>query len=245
VADGKVIVNIGAKEAAIVAFDTGKGKVAWKELNDRASYASPTIFTFGTVRQMVFLTGAELVSLSPKDGTVFWQYPFKDFLLESSTTPIRAGNLLIGSSITRGTVALKLAMTNDKPSAAKQWANGSLTSYFSTPIAVGDYLYIVTGATPPASQADLHCVALKDGKELWKQAKVGKYHASLLRTGDNKLLMLEEAGNLILLEPNAEQYRELARSRICGMTWAHPAVSNGRLYIRDGRELICVELPGS
>jgi hypothetical protein len=54
--------------------------------------------------------------------------------------------------------------------------------------------------------------------------------------------MLEEAGNLVLFEPDPKEYRELARSKICGNTWAHPALANGRLYVRDAKELICVQV---
>jgi outer membrane protein assembly factor BamB len=35
----------------------------------------------------------------------------------------------------------------------------------------------------------------------------------------------------------------LARSKVCGPTWAHPALSDGRVYLRDDKELICVEVP--
>ena len=36
-------------------------------------------------------------------------------------------------------------------------------------------------------------------------------------------------------DPDAKEYRELARSKVCGQTWAHPALSDGRLYLRDER----------
>jgi hypothetical protein len=90
--------------------------------------------------------------------------------------------------------------------------------------------------------ATLRCVEAATGKVLWSKPKVGKYHACLIRTGDDKLLMLEEGGNLVLFDPNPKEYKELARAKICGETWAHPALSNGRLYVRDSRELICVDL---
>jgi hypothetical protein len=54
--------------------------------------------------------------------------------------------------------------------------------------------------------------------------------------------MLEEAGDLVLLDPSPKEYRELARSKVCGQTWAHPALANGRLYVRDNKELICLQL---
>jgi len=48
---------------------------------------------------------------------------------------------------------------------------------------------------------------------------------------------------LTLIDPDPKRYRELARAKICGQTWAHPALVHGRLYIRDDKELLCLELP--
>jgi outer membrane protein assembly factor BamB len=240
-----VLVNVGGKGASVVAFDKDTGKVVWKTLDDRASYSSPIIFGAGQERQVIFLTQPGLVSLNPTDGSLFWRFPLVDRLLESSTTPVRVGDVLVASSITYGSVGLHLGTKGGEPTATQLWKKDALTCYFSTPVAVGpDYVYLVTGTKPPAfsAQATLHCIEAKTGKELWRKAKVGKYHAALLRTGNQKLLMLEEAGNLVLLDPDAKEYRELARAKICGETWAHPALANGRLYVRDDKEILCLRL---
>src|SRR5438067_583666 len=84
--------------SSVVAFDRRKGTVAWKALDDKASYSSPIAFGKGKGRQVVFLTGDGVVSLSPADGSLFWRFPLKDALLESSTTPVRAGDTLVASS---------------------------------------------------------------------------------------------------------------------------------------------------
>jgi outer membrane protein assembly factor BamB len=251
-----VLVNVGAKGASIVAFHKDSGNVVWKKLDDPASYAAPYAFGQGDQRQAVFLTGENVVSLSPKHGTVFWQYPFKDKANESSTTPVlvpklQLGNdglLLVASSVTKGSVGLKLDSDGQKPKATKLWFNQKLACYFSTPVAVGDQLYMVNGlpGKKPGEffgSAILRCVDAKNGNPLWEGPKVGTFHASLIRTGDNKLLLLEEGGDLVLVEPNAKAFKEVARSKICGSTWSHAAISAGRLYIRDAKELICVELP--
>ncbi len=104
---------------------------------------------------------------------------------------------------------------------------------------------MVTGNNPRAlktAEAVLRGVGAQTGKELWSKSKIGKYHATLLRTGDDKLLVLDDSGNLLLLDANPKEYRELARSKVCGEAWAHPALANGRLYVRDAKELICLEL---
>ena len=105
---------------------------------------------------------------------------------------------------------------------------------------------MVTGNNPltlKKASATLRCIDAGTGKELWSKANVGAYHASLLRTGDDKMLLVEEKGDLVLVDPNRKEYRELARSKICSNTWAHPALANGKLYIRDAKDLICVEMP--
>jgi hypothetical protein len=119
--------------------------------------------------------------------------------------------------------------------------NEKYNCYFSTPVAVGEHLYLVTGSLL-TKKAILRCVEIATGKQRWTRENVGEYHASLLRTGDNKLLMLEEAGDLVLIEPDPKEYRELARSKVCGKTWAHPAIADGKMYVRDRTHLICVEM---
>jgi outer membrane protein assembly factor BamB len=241
-----VLVNVGGKGASIVALDTGSGKVVWKSLDDRASYSSPILVGEGADRQVIFLTQQGLVGLNPTDAGLYWRFPLVDKLLESSTTPVRAGDVLLASSITYGSAGVRLGTKDGKPDAVQLWQNPDLTCYFSTPVAVGrDHIYLVIGTKPPAvfSEAKLHCIETSTGKDLWPKPRVvGKYHASLMRTGDNKLLMLEEAGNLVLLDPDPKEYRELARARVCDETWAHPALANGRLYLRDQKALICLKL---
>jgi outer membrane protein assembly factor BamB len=94
----------------------------------------------------------------------------------------------------------------------------------------------------PPPQSDLQCVEIATGKIIWTKKKVGKYHASLVRTADNKILMLEDFGSLVMFEPDASGYKEICRAKVCGHTWAHPAVSEGRVFLRDEKELLCVDL---
>jgi outer membrane protein assembly factor BamB len=242
----RLFLNVGGKGASVVAFNKDTGKVLWKNLDDRASYASPVLLGQGAERQLIVFTQQGLVAVNPADGALFWRFPLVDLLSESSTTPVAAGSTLFASSITVGGVGLRLESKAGKPAAQEIWKNPQLTCYFSTPVAVGkEHLFLVTGTKPPALniQADLHCVDIATGKSLWRHPKVGKYHASLLRTGDNKLLMLEDSGELVLLESSPEKYKELCRAKVCGDdTWAHPALANGRLYLRDRQELICLQM---
>ena len=240
----RVYVNVGGKGASVVAFDRETGKPLWTSLDDPASYSSPVFYGNGEARHLVFFTANGLVGLKPASGKLLWRFPFKDLLSESSSTPVRAGSVLLASAVTLGSVGLRLEATDGGAMSAKSaWKNPALTCYFSTPVPVGEeHVYMVTGTFLPPPRATLNCVEIKSGKVLWQKERVSKYHASLLRTGDDKLLMLEEAGGLVLLDPNSKEYKELARSKVCGETWAHPGLANGRLYVRDAKEVICLKL---
>jgi outer membrane protein assembly factor BamB len=238
-----VLLNVGGPGASIVAFKKDTGQVEWKALDDKATYSSPIAFGQGKERQVVVLTQQGLVGLSPTDGSLFWKFPLVDKLTESSTTPVKVGELLLGSSVTFGSAALHLDSKEGKPGYSEAWKNPALSCYFSTPVAVGnDQVYMVTGSLTKSPTATLHCVELRTGKTLWSRPEIGKYHAAMIRTADDRLLLLDDGGGLALVDPNPRDFTVLAQSRVCGPTWAHPALSDGRIYLRDNSSLVCLKL---
>jgi len=241
-----VLVNVGGPSASVVAFSRDKGEVVWKNLDDKASYSSGVVLGHGADRQIVFLTQQGLRGFAPADGKKLWDYPLVDKLNESSTTPVLAGDVLLASSITYGMVGLRLKKKDGAFEVERVWRNPKLTCYFSTPIPVGQkHVYLVTGALSFKPTSALHCIEADTGKILWTVPKVGKYHAALLKTADDKMLMLSDLGDLVLFEPNPKGYKELARSKVVKgeQIWAHPALVDGKLYFRDEKELICLEMP--
>jgi outer membrane protein assembly factor BamB len=242
---GKVYVNVGGKGASVVAFDAKNGEVVWKALDDPASYSSGVVLGSGSDEQVVFLTQQGLRGFTAKDGKKLWDFPLVDKLNESSTTPIQAGDLLLASSITYGMVGLKLEKSDEGLKAKQLWKNPKLTCYFSTPIPVGKkHVYLVAGSLSFRPVSHLHCIETETGKILWTKEKVGKYHAALLRTADNRMLMLSDLGELVLFDADPKEYKELARSQITKgeQIWAHPALVGGMVYFRDEKELICLQM---
>jgi hypothetical protein len=49
-------------------------------------------------------------------------------------------------------------------------------------------------------------------------------------------------GELVLIAADASHYKEVSRRQVCGKTWSFPAYVDGKLFVRDGRELICLDL---
>jgi outer membrane protein assembly factor BamB len=235
--DGKIVLNIGGKGAGVVAFSTDKGEVAWKSLDDGPSYSS----AIKAKGEYVVLTSEGVRGLSPKDGKLKWKVPLKDKANESSTTPMMAGDLLLAATITRGMVGLK----RDGDGYKAAWKNPALTCYFSTPIPAGKHIYAVTAKMQIVPTSSLRCIEAATGKVLWTKESIGTWHAAMLKTKDGKLLLLSDHGDLILFQPDAKEYKELARTKVTKVKgiWAHPALSDGKVYLRDDKELICIQMP--
>jgi outer membrane protein assembly factor BamB len=234
-----VVVMVGGKGAGVVGFDKLTGKTLWQATDDTASYASPIVVGEKDKEELVFLTSSNVRALKASTGRELWKLPFVDKLLESSTTPVKLGDLYIVGSVTVGSIGVKV----ENNIAEQAWKNDKLTCYFSTPVGVGDYAYMVNGAaTLRNASITLRCVEAKTGEIKWEKPNVGKYHAAIIHTGDGKLLMLDDKGFLSLIEPDPKEYKELARTKVCGETWAHPALVGQMLYLRDDKELICLKL---
>jgi outer membrane protein assembly factor BamB len=222
--------------------------VLWQALDDAASTSSPVLFAGGerprgSAPDVVLMTPLRLVGLDPLDGTLRWEHPMVFQPQGTSPTPIAVGKQVIASTQAHGAVSVRVGKKDDRPAAEMAWQNKELKSYFSSGVAAGNLLFLVTNRLQPIPSASITCLDAATGKELWRKSGVGYFHAGVLRTGDGKLLVLNDSGVLTLLDVDAKGAKELARAKVCGGTLVTPALADGKLYARDGKELSCLQLP--
>jgi outer membrane protein assembly factor BamB len=102
------------------------------------------------------------------------------------------------------------------------------------------YLY---GAHGGLGGGRLVCLDFKTGKSLWDELAVQKGSVAF---ADGRLYYRTETGTVLLIEPDAKKYSERGRFTQPGRTrspaWAHPVISNGKLYIRDQDVLYCYDV---
>jgi outer membrane protein assembly factor BamB len=241
-----VLISVGGKGCSLVAYDAEKGEMLWKAYDEPASTSSPVLMAVpgqpGKLPDVVFMTTLRLLAVNPLDGTLSWEFPLVYQSVGASTTPLVIGDRIVTATMTNGATNIQVTPKDNKRIPSQLWQNKEMTGYFSTGTVVKkEYLYLVTNVLQPKPVCTLRCVELKSGKELWNKEGIGYYHSGIIRTGDNHLLMLDDGGMLRLLEANPKEYRELCSAKVCGGTFAVPSLANGRLYVRDDKEVICLE----
>jgi outer membrane protein assembly factor BamB len=236
---GKVLlVNVGGKQAGIVAFSTDTGKEVWKATGDAASYSSPVAATIDGVRHAIFFTREGIVSLDPRKGTIRFRKRWRARYDASvnAATPVVVGKLLfISASYETGAIVLRLK----KDGAEEIWSGDkALSNHYETSIHHKGFLYGFDGRQE--SGARLRCVELKTGKVRWTKEDFG---CGSMILAEGKLIILTEGGDLVLVEASPTEYREKARAlRLMKPARAPMALANGRLYLRDDKNVRCLDL---
>jgi outer membrane protein assembly factor BamB len=231
-----LLVDVGGRSgSSIVAFDKATGKQAWKSQSDKAGYSTPIAITVNGVRQVIFLTGTQMVSLSPADGSLYWRVPWKTQYDVNASTPVFVppDKVFVSTGYDVGGALFRIEAGDGKARVEQVWKSREMKNKFSSSVFHGGYLFGFDEKT-------LKCLDARTGEVKWRARGLG--HGSLFYA-DGHLVVLGAEGTLVLLEANAEQYREKARAQIFdGRTWTVPTLAGGRLYVRDRNELVSLNV---
>jgi outer membrane protein assembly factor BamB len=225
----------GPEGNSVAALNKKTGDIVWKALDDPAGYSSPVMSDAQGVRQVLFLTGTALVGLDPENGKLLWRFPWAAPHEANVATPIVRGDyVFISSGYNMGCAMLKVVKSGEGLAVEQVYRNKLMRNHFSSCVLLGDYLY-------GFDEGYLTCIPFREGKPRgWKERKF--YRGNLLAAGE-LLIVLGYSGNLALVGPDLEAYREKGMVQLLeGRCWACPALAHGRLYLRDDRDIVCLDL---
>jgi outer membrane protein assembly factor BamB len=251
----KVILQIsGSNNACVIALDKNTGKEIWRNLEDIAAYSAPILIEKNGKKVVVVWTEDSLAGLNPETGEVFWRFPWKTGSGMSIATPVLYNDHIFVSAFYSGSLLVKLG--NDYTSAKKVWQRSgeserktdALHCVMNTPLIINDFIYGVD------SYGELRCLELATGNRIWEDLTAVKKdrwaNIHFVQNG-NKTWMFNEQGELIISELSPSGFKEISRAKIIeptkeqlprGVTWSHPAFANKHVFIRNDRELVCIDL---
>jgi len=234
----RVICNTGGRGGSVVAFDAQTGSVAWRSvgLDEGCAYASAVTVDVGGVRQYVHFLAGAAVGIRAVDGKPLWRYEKVANDTANCSNPVISGDLVfLSSAYDTGSALLKLLPDKDGTRVEEVYFTRELMNHHGGVILHEGYLY-------GCSNKMLTCLELKTGKEMWTNRGVGK---GALTLADGKLYCISERGDAGLIAASPGGYEELGRFRVepsGPATFAHLAVTGGRMYLRNGGELICYDV---
>ena len=247
----------GYPDAKVLAFDKRTGKEIWRALSGEFApgFSPLLIINAGGTRQLIAWDVAEVSSLDPATGKVYWKIQWPLTQVSNAVTPVQSGSLLYFSSFYNG--SLMLALDETKPAARVFWKSKSdsevvtdaLHNAFSTSVVIGDYIYGVD------SYGQFRCLKLKTGERVWETMAVVVDRtqfasAHIVKHGD-RVFINNDRGELIIAKLAPDGYHEISRTPLIKPTTRsgrrllnkpHPAYANKHIITRNDEEIISVSL---
>jgi outer membrane protein assembly factor BamB len=179
------------------------------------------------------MTQESVVGVSPSDGTRLWEYPWRSRSTPSAITPILYDALLIVSSEGMGVTALKPARRGGRWVVDVAWATRDVSLFLSNPVVVGDTLF---GLSEKA-RGQFFALDAKSGTVLWLGPPRQASNTAVVKAG-RILFLLDDDGELIVAKSSRTGFEPLTRYTVAdSATWAQPAVSGDRIFVKDSTSL--------
>lgn len=260
--DDLLIIQVGAENACMVAFDKKSGEEVWTALKDRAQYSSPIVVQQNGQDVVVIWTGDSVAGLDPSTGKVHWRFPFRPRNMPIGiATPLVQEDLIYVTSFYDG--SLMLRMLPDRLEVEKVWSKigknerstEALHSIISTPVWIDQQIYGVD------SYGEFRCLEAATGERVWEdQTAVPKARWSTVHfvqfpdKESHRVWMFNERGELLLGELSASGFRELDRTQLIqptkaqlnqrgGVCWTHPAFTRDLIVVRNDDVIIAYRWP--
>ena len=233
-------------DALIVALEKETGKEIW-----RASGSEPRLMShvslmpaeLGGVRQYLYCTLDGLAGVAAADGRLLWEYPRK-FNVAAAPSPIAVDGerVFMTAGYESGSVMIRVTRDGETFAAerlfeidADEW-----NSEVQTPIVFENHMFAVG-----KKRRGLFTCMDFDGQRVWDSADKASFDLGGFLLADGMFFALDgRTGTLRLIEANTSEYRELASAELLTGpdVWAPPALSNGKLVLRDLGKMICVDV---
>jgi len=232
-----VVVSAGGrKERSLVAYKQGNGDFAWGGGTDGAGYSSPCPATLVGLPQILIFNSGGVSAHATADGKLLWKYRWQGGHPHVSTPIVLPGDkVLVSSGYGVGSELLQIQKDlAGKLHASRIWKSTRLKAKFTNLVYRAGFIYGLNDGI-------LVCLDAATGELQWQGERYG--HGQEILVGE-LLLITAESGEVVLLEPNPKEARELSRLSAFNIkTWNPPALAGEYLMVRNDKEAACFRLP--
>lgn len=225
----------GPAGRSVVAYHKLTGEPIWRSLSDRQAYTSPMWVNLAGKEQLLVVSAERAMGLELEDGSVLWDYPWVTGYGVNSAQPliVDENHFFISAGYGHGAALVEVSREGDGFRAQNVWQNINMKNKFNSSVLHDGHVYGL-------DEGILACLDVRTGARRWK---AGRYGYGQLILGGDRIIVITESGDLVLVEATPAEHRELARfSALSGKTWNNPAMESGRLLVRNTTQMACFDL---
>ena len=239
--EDKVIVNCDHDgDGYIVALAKTDGKELWRidRPNKTRSYCVPLIRDIGGRTQMVLSGTMCVTSYDPRSGKLLWiiDGPTEQFVASIVHSEKTGLLYMTGGFPEHHLLAIKPDGSGNVTDTHIAWRTNKGVAYVPSPIIEKDHLLIVSDS------GVAHCFDAKSGEIAWEE-RLREHHASLT-SAEGRVYFVNDFGILRAVKPGSK-YDLVAESELGEKVFASPALSEGQMFVRGDKSLMCLGKRGA
>jgi outer membrane protein assembly factor BamB len=250
-----LIVASQAPEATVVAYDKQSGELKWKSpaLSGGVGYVTPSIVKVGGEDHLVMITaargfgrnasGGSVNGLDPRSGKVLWTYAnWQCIIPVPHAVDAGEGRVLVTGGYSAGAAMIQVQKKEDGSYGVTElFKNADFGSHTQPPILYKDHFY--SHFTTNERSDGMVCMTT-GGQVKWKTGEEPAFVRGGSVLADGLLLTTDGDTMLYLVEPDPSGFKPLASAALLepGTNWAPIALVDGRLLIRDQKQMKCLEV---
>ena len=234
------------KKAGVVAYDKLTGSVQWASpaLPGKKGYVSPKLIKIGGDDQLVMISAnGAVMGIAPKTGKVLWSYEgWQCKIPVPNVTEIGDGRIFITGAYKAGSAMIKVEKEGDAFVVRELYKTSfqEFGTHVHPAIHYRGHLYAHCSTND--TRDGMVCMDL-DGNVKWMTKRSPPFDKGGFILADGLILSIDgNNGFLYLIEPNPNGFKELASAKLLdtNLCWAPLALSDGKLLIRDQKQMKCV-----
>jgi outer membrane protein assembly factor BamB len=211
----------------LTAFEATTGRIKWTVKNE-FRYASPIIADVHGTRQVIAVAQQSILGIAVADGTVLWEHPWKSPYVQA-ITPVLYRETVIVSGHHRGVMALKPIRRESMWVVEVAWETQDVSMYLSNPVVVGDTLFGLSHR----NSGQYFALDASTGRVLWLDRPRRATNTALVKA-DDLLFLLNDDAELLVARSSRTGFEPIRQYAVAASaTWAQPAISGTRIFIKD------------
>ena len=223
--EGIVVAHPG-NYGPLTAFDALTGKIVWTA-GQGGFFASPILAELAGTRQVVTVTTDGVIGVSFPNGDLLWRHPWNGGT--GGPTPVLHGNTVIVSGRNLGTAAFNVIQAQGAWTTEIAWETSEVSMYVSTPVVIDSTLFGLSHR----ARGQYFALDARTGGVLWLGPPRAAHNTAVVKAG-NLLFLLNDDAELIVSASSEAKFDEVGRYSVAdSATWAQPAISGSRLFVKD------------
>ena len=225
------------RASKLIALDKKTGETKWEKKRPTAEWAhsTPTLATIKGAVQLLVGGANALQGLNPDDGDTLWSCGSPGGQIGDTVSPVLAGGIVYCDSGRGGGPGIAVDPTGagDVSKTHLKWKVPRVAEGFGSPVSDGEYLYRLQNA------GLVTCRKLSSGEQVYAGRLPGVAVApSPVATADGRLYFANGGKSFVV--KTGPKFEILGTGELGDPSQASPAVADGRLFVRGGRNLYCI-----